>query len=518
MKDLLRRYPDLHHILLDSKLLDILPGGVSIATDVTCRTIVHNPTAAGILRIEPWGEFSHSSEDPPPVDVYQGGKLLTAAEMPIQKAAWEGKDVVGFELELVWKDGISKVTKWSASPLRDENGNIRGAMATMEDITDVAHMSRELKSYKMYLEELVRERTYALVSSEERFRKVFYSSPHPMAINRKADMGFIEVNTHWLTMMELNREEVIGKTPLELGFPESECAELMRLFEHNGSVSNMEFSLVKRYNIEGTLIISAERIVINSEECILLATNDITELKRIQAEMVRLDCLNLIGQMAAGIGHEIRNPMTTVRGYLQLLGNKPELLAHSATFKTMIEELDRANSIITEFLSLARDRPTELKLQNINEILSSLYPLIEADTFTQNKQVVFIPGETPEILINSKEISQLILNLCRNGLEAMPSRGMLTIRTYCKDKNVILSVQDEGCGIPKEYLDKLGTPFFTTKENGTGLGLAICYSIVNRHSGRIIVESNTNGTTFSVLFPCQANGEASLEIMKNAQV
>ena len=225
------------------------------------------------------------------------------------------------------------------------------------------------------------------------------------------------------------------------------------------------------------------------------------ELSRLQAEMARLERLNLVGQMAAGIAHEIRNPMTTVRGYLQLLGSKAEFQSHGSTFELMIEELDRANLIISEFLSLAKNSHTERQCQNINEILRHLYPLLEADTFTRNKQIVFEAGETPDILLNAKEISQLVLNLCRNGLEAMQVGGTLTIRTYIEDEHVVFSVEDEGCGIHSESLDKLGTPFFTTKENGTGLGLSTCYSIADRHNATIDLKSGSSGTAFFVRFP-----------------
>lgn len=197
--------------------------------------------------------------------------------------------------------------------------------------------------------------------------------------------------------------------------------------------------------------------------------------------------------------------MTTVRGYLQLLGSKPEFQSHSFTFKLMIEELDRANSIIEDFLSLAKTRPTEIRNQNLNDILQHLYPLLEADTSIQNKKIAFEMGETPLIPLNANEISQLVLNLCRNGLEAMSEGGTLTIRTYIEDEHVVLFVKDEGYGIPTKYLAKLGTPFFTTKDNGTGLGLATCYSISNRHNASINIKSSPCGTTFFVRFPCLTN-------------
>ena len=226
------------------------------------------------------------------------------------------------------------------------------------------------------------------------------------------------------------------------------------------------------------------------------------ELRRMHTEMANLERLNLVGQMSAGIAHEIRNPMTTVRGYLQLLGAKREFQSFGSMFELMIEEIDRANLIITDFLSFAKNSPTDRRSQNINDILRHLYPLLEADTITQNKLIVFEPGETFDILLDANEISQLVLNLCRNGLEAMQVGGTLKIRTYIDNEDVVLSIEDEGCGLSLEDIERLGTPFFTTKENGTGLGLATCYSIADRHNARIDFKSGSGRTTFFVHFPC----------------
>lgn len=197
--------------------------------------------------------------------------------------------------------------------------------------------------------------------------------------------------------------------------------------------------------------------------------------------------------------------MTTVRGYLQLLGVKAKYVAEKPTFDLMISELDRANGIITEFLSLAQIKRIQLKYQNLNEIITNLYPLIEADAFTQNKQICFIAGGIPNQQLNEKEITQLVLNLTRNGFEAMKERECLTIKTCLEGKMVVLSIEDEGSGIPPENLDKLGTPFFTTKDYGTGLGLATCYKIAETHNAKIIINSNDSGTTFCILFPVSDN-------------
>jgi len=344
----------------------------------------------------------------------------------------------------------------------------------------------------------------ALKLAEERFSKAFHASPHLMAIHRESDNRCIDVNQRFLSVMGLSRQELIGRTPLEMDIDKNEYDRVMKLLDELGSLDNIQLSMPTK-NGTLTFLVSAQKIEMNGEQCLLYALNDISEIKRLQIELARLDRLNLVGQMAAGLGHEIRNPMTVVRGYLQLLGAKPEFESQRSTFETMICELDRANSIISEYLSLARNRPTEKQCHNINDILRDLYPLLEADTFTQNKQIVFEAEETPDIQLDAKEISQLVLNLCRNGLDAMHERGILTIRTYVEGEHLVLSVQDEGCGISIEYLDKLGTPFFTTKENGTGLGLATCYSIANQHNARIDVDSCNSGTTFVVRFPCLAN-------------
>jgi PAS domain S-box-containing protein len=227
---------------------------------------------------------------------------------------------------------------------------------------------------------------------------------------------------------------------------------------------------------------------------------DITERKLWQDEMARLERLNLIGEMAAGIGHEIRNPMTTVRGLLQLLGSKNDSVQHRKYYDVMIEELDRANSIISEFLSMAKDKSVSKKVLNLNSIVGALFPLIQADAMQAGKFIETVMADIPDLLLDEKEIRQLILNLVRNGLEAMQPGGKVTIETLMDGQNAALKVQDEGNGIEQDVLDKLGTPFYTTKDYGTGLGLAVCYSIAARHCATIRVETGPSGTTFYVSF------------------
>lgn len=227
---------------------------------------------------------------------------------------------------------------------------------------------------------------------------------------------------------------------------------------------------------------------------------DVTAQKKLEKEMTRMDQMNLVGEMAASIGHEVRNPMTTVRGFLQLIQEHKSFAKYSEYVPLMISELDRANLIITKFLSISRTKTTEHARHNLNDIIESILPLVRVDAIRGDKLVTAKLEMVPDLLLDEKEILQMILNLTRNGLEAMEEAGSLIIRTSFEDEEVVLAVQDEGKGIEPEIMDSLGTPFFTTKEKGTGLGLAVCYGIVARHNAKINVETSPNGTIFYVKF------------------
>jgi len=244
-------------------------------------------------------------------------------------------------------------------------------------------------------------------------------------------------------------------------------------------------------------LLSSELIDIEPEPCILFVLTDITERDILEKGLTRLDQLNLIGEMAAGIAHEIRNPMTTVYGFLQIAKNSE---VSKDIIELMLDELNRANSIITEFLNLAKNKVSYKKRHQINLIIEALFPLIQAEALRANKQVILDLHTCSDIFIDEKEIRQLILNIALNGLDAMTSGGKLTITTFAKEQNVILKIQDQGTGISPEVMEKIGTPFFTTKDNGTGLGLAICYSIAKRHQAEIEIETGHNGTTFAITF------------------
>lgn len=244
-------------------------------------------------------------------------------------------------------------------------------------------------------------------------------------------------------------------------------------------------------------------ITFSSEQTIFYNTTivDTHQQKHLEKEIQKLDRLNLLGEMAAGIAHEIRNPMTTVHGYLQLFKRKSCNPHEIENLQLMIDELKRANAIVTEFLALSKNKRTELTLKNLNNMILAIYPLMQAEALLTGKEIFLeLFPHLPDILIDKKEIRQVLLNLVTNGLQAM-THGQLSIRTFMENGKVVLEVADQGHGIPAEIQDQIYNPFFTTKEKGSGLGLAICYSILQHHHATLDFTTSPYGTTFFIRFP-----------------
>jgi two-component system, sporulation sensor kinase E len=380
---------------------------------------------------------------------------------------------------------------------------------SIHDITERKEIEKERKQRYEKLERLVHERTEQiqlahekLRLSEMRFRKTFESSPNMMMIKSLINGRYIDVNESWERYTEYRYEDV------------KDSKNDFYQIAHDSPELNVDSHLIQKHPLHNVRVVyhtksgklrhgllSTEIFEIEGEKCLLSVITDITERLVLEQEMARLDRLDLIGEMAAGIAHEIRNPMTTVRGFLQMMSARSQHAGKNELFDLMIDELDRANSIITEFLALSKNQTLELDKNSLNTLIETLFPLIQADAFNSRKDAQMKLEMIPDIEFDEREIRQMILNLARNGLEAMPSGGTLTLRTYSLSEEVVLEVQDEGSGIVPEILQKIGTPFFTTKEKGTGLGLAVCFGIADNHNARISINTGPKGTTFSVRFP-----------------
>lgn len=342
----------------------------------------------------------------------------------------------------------------------------------------------------------------ALRLSEERFYKAFHLNPATMSISRVTDGSYIDVNQRWIETTGYTPGEAIGNNSTNLGLWTSGdfCRNFRKSFGSMGGLRGMEARVKTKSGKILTGHLSSETITMNDELCWLTVFQDMTEKRLLEEHLARLDRLNLIGETAASIGHEIRNPLTAVRGFLQMMEETKESALFQDYFSIIIEELDRANFIISEFLLLAKDKAVNLRPHSLNAILEAIHPLLQADANRSEKTVELQLEPVPVLNLDDKEIRQLVCNLSRNGLEAMESGGTLVISTRHEQSRVVLSVKDTGRGIAPEIQERLGTPFVSDKDGGVGLGLAVCYSIAARHHAQISFETSPQGTTFFIIF------------------
>lgn len=216
-----------------------------------------------------------------------------------------------------------------------------------------------------------------------------------------------------------------------------------------------------------------------------------------------LQKIDMVGQLGVAVGHEIRNPLTTVRGFLQMLDAEKNYEGAQEYFSLMIEEIDKADATIGTLINLAHNKANHPELQNLNNIIDE--HLNEGVLLSKPSKIQIKTrlNEISDVLLDKTEITELIDNLLSNAIEAMPEGGTITLSTTNGNNEVLLTVQDQGIGISGATARKIGIPFFSTKEDSAGLGLAICYSIARRHSARIEFISTPRGTRFTVRFPLQ---------------
>ena len=373
-------------------------------------------------------------------------------------------------------------------------------------------MIKEQHQTKHYIQELetkisrLEQENARLQKTEEELRQsqkllnqIFNSSPLPMFVMGLKDRSFIEANDVFLKRRNTTREQFLKEPQIDWGHPEKD--RFIDLVNRNGAVSNYRTTVQRLNNEQRVVCLSGAVVKWQGEDCIFIVGNDITELTEYQKEIAHLDQINLMGQMAGSIAHEIRNPMTSIRGFLQLFSLQYKYQEDKEDMKLMIEEIDRINDIISTFLSLSRRNYIDPTPMNLTQCITGMLQLIIADGV---KNDVFVDTHFEDkslIMIDKGEIRQLLLNLARNAIEAMPGGGTLTIKTWEANNKVTLQVQDEGKGIPPEIIENIGAPFLTTKKNGAGLGMAVCFSIVERHNAELTFDTSPAGTSFNITFP-----------------
>jgi len=323
------------------------------------------------------------------------------------------------------------------------------------------------------------------------------------------DGDTVMINRAFESMCDRNLSLFIGK-PLndllkELNLQPGTCPVSIAL-QQKEDIKNM---IITRNTKEGLKWLTANASLLQDSACnftgVLGTFHDITKIKEYENQLIDVERFKVVGELAAAISHEVRNPLTTVKGFLQLFLRKDRLgSTDKELYQLMIDEIDRANNIIGDFLSISRQQQRNNENFCINNVLRDLLLLYESQAVLNDIRIISELSFAPKINGDKGQLKQVFLNLFNNAVDAMPGGGTLSVQTWFveAEKAVKINIKDTGTGIPEEVLERLGKPFVTTKEKGTGLGLSICYRIIENHFGQISVSTGADsGTEFTITLP-----------------
>lgn len=342
-----------------------------------------------------------------------------------------------------------------------------------------------------------------LLKSEQKFRRIFEDSMDGLILWND-QLQIVDINYSAERIFGLSKDRLLGQSLLDLfNTLEEKKQEIMNHIKQVTNIGNHCSSMVIKM-IDGKVRhfdYSTKRGIIDGLNLTVII--DVTEKAEMQEQLRKSDRLNLIGELAAGIAHEIRNPMTALKGFIQLL--EPSIKAqHSLYYDVITSELARMDSIINEFLILAKPQETKFQEKNICQIMREVVDLLSPQAVLYNVQFhTHYEDQLPYVFCEPNQLKKVFINLIKNAIEVMPNGGEIIISiNSINDQYILISIRDKGTGIPKDRIKKLGEPFYTTKEKGTGLGLMVSYRIIEEHNGRIEVESEEGkGTLFKIRIP-----------------
>ncbi|WP_273834327.1 PAS domain-containing protein [Guptibacillus sedimenti] len=399
--------------------------------------------------------------------------------------AWNEKTKVEYEYELGLANGDIGTFEIIKAPTFHPNGERKYLIAIGRDISERREVEKEL------------------IKSQELIESIFTTNADAISVSN-LDKEIIQVNPAFKKLYGYNDGDMI--THLHDIYPDQNKQEANRIIKavlDGEGVVDFETVRVKK---DGTQIdVSVTYSPIKDHEGNVTAmsaiTRDIRDRKKTEELLLRSEKLSAIGQLAAAVAHEVRNPLTSVKGFIQLYKDR----INEEILELMLSEMDRIEGIINEFLSLARPQAVTYQQIDIMALTRNVVSLMNPELLL-NKVDVRTVFHTPSLMMHCEknQITQVLMNVIKNGIESMPDGGLLSITTCNSDTHLFIEIADKGVGIPKDRLERLGEPFFSNKDTGTGLGLVVCYKIIHEHHGTIHFDSTVGvGTVVTITLPLQ---------------
>ena len=364
---------------------------------------------------------------------------------------------------------------------------------------EIAKHQKELELHAERLEREVAKRTEELSSEKEKLDSIV------TAIGSGIVLLDPEGRIKWVNqaMREMAGQDIVGMNCDEL------CADctLVGSYVVNDMQTEIMANLFGKNDKFFQMTTAPVKGVDGEVHGYIRLVQDVTEMKKMEEQMMHSEKLASIGRLTAGIAHEIGNPLTSVFSFVQILKEMEEDEFKKESLDTIYFHINRVAEILKQLSGFSKMPTVELKRWNVNNLIQSSLSLIQYDKRAKEITIVrdLFP-DMPEVTTDGSQLSQVFVNLILNAVDAMPGGGTLTIRSRLNDGSMTIGFEDTGIGISRENISRIFDPFFTTKEKGTGLGLAVSYSIIKKLNGSLTVESEVNkGTRFRITLP--VNGE-----------
>ncbi|ALZ64677.1 Sporulation kinase E (plasmid) [Bacillus cereus] len=412
----------------------------------------------------------------------------------IRNILTEGSVVTRLETVRQRNDSSLLDVSLTVSPILDVRGNVIALSAICRDISERKQAERERHPLHQQLRD-----------SEMKYRALIEQATDAVYVVEMNEdhipNRFIELNPVGCKRFGYSRDEL-----LSLPFPNAvpqDSPMIIRLLEkiREGQTS---FTLQDEYVFPTGKIITTEFSVrvfnMNGKKVFLSISHDITERLKTEELLRKSEKLAVVGQLATAMAHEINNPLTAMKGFMQLL-KSTENENNQGYINIVSSEIERIESITNEFMAVAKPQVGKMQPNDISVLMNQVLMLLQPQAMMNNIQIRI--DFTPNIPCEGNQLKQVLVNISKNTIESMPTGGEILIQINKFDNDQIsLRFIDQGCGIPKERIPYLREPFYSIKEEGIGLGLMVCYKIIETHQGKIFIEREVNkGTTVKVTLP-----------------
>ncbi|GAA0342964.1 two-component sensor histidine kinase KinC [Bacillus carboniphilus] len=364
-----------------------------------------------------------------------------------------------------------------------------------------------------------------LSDSEMNYKKLLESSLHVFdninqVVYQTDENGNLTLlNPYWKSMTGFEVDQSLNQSILNYIYPEDQesiIEKFLNMIKNHQDVFKEEVRIRKKDG--GFVWVEINTKFSYNQDSQLISTlgtiTDISEWKHSEQELIQLnhdlaiqsDKLNVVAQMSAAIVHEVRNPLTAISGFLQLITEEKNF--NKEYVDVIFSEIKRVETVLSEMLILSRPQKVTLKKVDYSKTLDHVLKLMESEANMRNIELVAESLASPVFIYGQEnQIKQVLINIIKNAIEAMQHKGKkIQIHHAVCQEHLSIYIKDEGLGMPQEILKKIGQPFYTTKERGTGLGLTVCFNIIEQHKGKIHISSQIGvGTTFEIMLPTYSN-------------